>query len=161
MYTLGLRISTAISLRVQSIDSKQNLLRVIGKRNKERILPLPEVLIEAFRAFYRTNEDMIWLFPANTKTGHISRRALAEAFRLARLGIGLSNNITPHTLRHSFATHMLEDGVDIRIVQALMGHASISSTQIYTHITTPMRDDLRNNLENKFNSLSNGGLNNE
>ncbi len=161
MCVLGLRIGDAVSLAPKSIDSSQMILRIIGKGNKERILPLPEALLLEFRAFWGTHRNHDWLFPGRTKEGHLSNRSLRKALTSARDELGFGPEETPHTLRHSFATHLLQDGVDLRTVQCLLGHASIQSTQIYMHLTVPMQDDLRKNLDAKFNLLSNGGKSHE
>ncbi len=157
MYTLGLRLQDAITLSVPAIDSKQMIVRIISKRDKERILPLPESFLIALRAFWRTHHHPVWLFPSQSQDNHINRRCLYKAFAAARKVTGLSKDIKTHTLRHSFATHLLEDGADIRIVQILLGHASIRSTQIYTHMTTAMREDLRGKLDRSFQALAQGG----
>jgi integrase/recombinase XerD len=153
MLALGLRIGDVLALTVQSIDSTQMMVRVIGKGNKERILPLPQTLLEALRSFWRTHRHPRWLFPNRNGTAPLCKRSLRHAFNKARDSLGINKNVTPHSLRHGFATHLLENGVDIRIVQMLLGHASLSSTEIYTHLTKPLRDDLRHRLNSMFSDL--------
>ena len=147
MLTLGLRIGDVLALTVESIDSSQMVLRVIGKRNKERILPLPETLLIALRRFWLSHGHPKWLFPNQKGTAPLAQRSLRDAFKQARDSVGLGKEITPHSLRHGFATHLLENGVDIRIVQMLLGHASLSTTQVYTHLTKPMQQTLRQQLD--------------
>ena len=153
MLALGLRIGDVLALTVQSIDSTQMIVRVIGKRNKERILPLPETLYMALRTFWTTHRHPYLLFPNRNGTAPLCETSLRNAFSKARDSLGIRKNITPHSMRHGFATHLLENGVDIRIVQMLLGHASLSSTEIYTHLTKPMCDDLRNRLNIMFADL--------
>ncbi len=153
MLALGLRISDVLALTVSSIDSTQMVVRVVGKRNKERILPLPETLLLALRRFWLTHQNPKWLFPNQKGTAPLDQRSLRKAFKQARDSLGLSQDLTPHSLRHGFATHLLENGVDIRIVQMLLGHASLSTTQIYTHLTKPMQKTLRHQLDGMFTGL--------
>ena len=153
MLTLGLRIGGVLALTVQSIDATQMIVHVIGKRNKERILPLPEALLVALRSFWVTHRHPHFLFPNRKGTAPLCERSLRNAFSQARDSLGISKKITPHSMRHGFATHLLENGVDIRIVQMLLGHASLSSTEIYTHLTKPMCNDLRNQLNIMFADL--------
>ncbi len=157
MCALGLRIRDAISLPISAIDSEQMLVRVISKGNKERILPLPQSLLLELRAFWKTHRNPEWLFPNRDGSNHICRRSFYDAFGNAREHAGFSQEIKPHCLRHSFATHLLESGVDIRMVQILLGHASIRSTEIYTHLTTPMCNDLRKRLDELFGEIFSGG----
>lgn len=153
MLALGLRIGDVLALTVQSIDGTQRIVRVIGKGNKERILPLPETLYIALRRFWATHRHPHWLFPNRNGTAPLCEMSLRRAFNEARDSLGISKRMTPHSLRHGFATHLLENGVDIRAVQMLLGHASLSSTQIYTHLTKPMCDDLRDRLDMMFTDL--------
>jgi len=153
MLALGLRIGDALVLTVQSIDSTQMIVRVIGKGNKERILPLPQTLLVALRSFWTTHRHPRLLFPNRNGTAPLCEKSLRSAFTKARDSLGIKKNVTPHSLRHGFATHLLENGVDIRIVQMLLGHASLSSTEIYTHLTKPMCDDLRKRLNIMFADL--------
>ncbi|MCH7920121.1 MAG: site-specific integrase [Planctomycetes bacterium] len=153
MLALGLRIGDVLALTVQSIDGTQRIVRVIGKGNKERILPLPETLYIALRRFWATHRHPHWLFPNRNGTAPLCEKSLRCAFNKARDSLGINKRMTPHSLRHGFATHLLEDGVDIRVVQMLLGHASLSSTEIYTHLTKPMCDDLRNRLNIMFAGL--------
>jgi integrase/recombinase XerD len=153
MLALGLRISDVVPLTVRSIDSNQMIVRVIGKRNKERIVPLPASLLEALRGFWCTHRHRRLLFPNRRGTAPICVKSLRTAFNQARDALGIAPTIKPHSLRHGFATHLLENGVDIRIVQMLLGHASLKSTEIYTHLTEPMCDHLRQQLDRMFTGL--------
>ena len=157
MLTLGLRFSTALPLGVDTIDSRRMVVRVIGKGNKERLLPLPPSLLREMRAHWRTHRHPRLLFPNRRGTAPFSEKSVRRAFNDARDRVGLGANITPHSLRHGFATHLLESGIELRIVQMLMGHACIASTEIYTHLTTPMRDDLRERLETMTRGVLGGG----
>ncbi len=157
MLTLGLRFNDALPLGVEAIDATRMVVRVIGKGNKERLLPLPESLLRALRAHWLTHRHPRLLFPNRRHTAPFSEKSVRRAFADARDRIGLGANITPHSLRHGFATHLLESGVELRVVQMLLGHARISSTEIYTHLTTPMRDDLRDRLETMTRGILGGG----
>lgn len=153
MLALGLRIGDVVALTVNSIDATQMLVRVIGKRNKERVLPLPETLLVALRRFWLTHRHRRLLFPNRRGTAPLCVKSLRHAFNQARDTLGIPKNIKPHSLRHGFATHLLEKGIDIRIVQILLGHASLRSTEIYTHLTKPMCDNLRHQLDRMFADL--------
>jgi integrase/recombinase XerD len=129
------------------------LLQVIGKRNKERVLPLPNPTLAMLRKVWKTHRSKKWLFPNRERTAHLSTKAVRRAFNAARAACGFDDHFVPHTLRHSFATRLLEKGVDIRIVQMLLGHSSIRSTEIYTHLSEPMRHNLRQLLGDSFADL--------
>ncbi len=129
------------------------LLRVIGKRNKERVLPLAEPTRAMLREVWKTHRSKKWLFPNRKDTAHLSAKTARNAFKAARATCGFDDDLVPHTLRHSFATRLLEKGVDIRLVQILLGHSSIRSTEIYTHLSEPLRRDLRQLLGDSFADL--------
>jgi site-specific recombinase XerD len=129
------------------------LLRVIGKRNKERALPLSGPTRAMLREVWKIHHSKKWLFPNRKDTTHLSAKTARNAFKAARAACGFDDDFVPHTLRHSFATRLLEKGVDIRIVQMLLGHSSIRSTEIYTHLSEPLRRDLRQLLGDSFADL--------
>jgi site-specific recombinase XerD len=129
------------------------LLRVIGKRNKQRALPLAEPVLAMLREVWTIHRNPTWLFPNHRATSHLSRSTARVAFNGARAACGFDDHFTPHTLRHSFATRLLEKGIDIRLVQILLGHARLRSTEIYTHLSEPLRRDLRQVLGNAFAGL--------
>lgn len=157
MLGLGLRISDARNLTVPAIDSRNMVVRVIGKGDKQRLLPLPPTLLLALRAYWTSHRHPHLLFPNRKGTGAFCEKSLRRAFNDARDRLGISNQITPHSMRHTFASHLLEQGTDIRIVQMFLGHARLASTQIYTHMTVPMRDDLRGRLDAMFDDVFAGG----
>ena len=154
MYSCGLRVSEAIRLPSRgAIDSERMVVRVVGKRNKERCGPLPSSLLEPLRAYWQTHRSNQWLFPSRFGSGPLTVKAAQNAFRQACGALGLDSRITCHSLRHSYATRLLEGGTDLRMVQRLMGHGSISSTQIYTHLTEPMEVRVRERVEALFSGL--------
>jgi site-specific recombinase XerD len=153
IYAYGLRIGEAITLPVQAVDSKQMLLRLIGKRNQERALPLTESILMMLREVWKIHRSPTWLFASQRVVTHLPYGTAYAAFTKARSECGFDDTFRPHSLRHSFATHMLEQGVDIRLIQMLLGHSSIRSTEIYTHLTEPMRSDLRQLLQRTTEGL--------
>ena len=136
IYAAGLRISEAVCMRPRDLEPERGLLRVRrGKGRKERVVMLSEVALEEIRSYRELESSSRWLFPGTRPGHHISKGAVQAAFRRARDAAGIQKRVGPHSLRHSFATHLLERGIDLRHIQALLGHASIESTQIYTHVT--------------------------
>lgn len=136
LYAAGLRISEACALRPEHIDSKRKLIRVVGKGNKERCTLLSPRLLRKLREYWReTRPQGGWLFPGGTRAGHISKEAARKVFRDAVKTAGITKKITPHVLRHTFATHLIDAGTDVTVVQVLLGHTSVQTTQIYTHTT--------------------------
>jgi integrase/recombinase XerD len=146
LYAAGLRISEALNLDLEDISLDGAFVRVIGKGDRERLVPVGEVALDAVRAWLRGPRDALLathhVQPARggpLLLGRSGRRlARQQAWAIvkrAAAAAGLSDRVSPHTLRHSFATHLLEGGADLRIVQELLGHASISTTQLYTHVT--------------------------
>ena len=156
VYAYGLRIGEAIKLPVTAVDSKQLLLHVIGKGNKERALPLTEVMLDMLREVWKTHRSGRWLFPSQAIVTPLSYGSARAAFVKARSECGFDHRFRPHSLRHSFATHLLEQGVDIRIIQILLGHSSIRSTEVYTHLSEPLREDLRRLLQQTTEGLFEG-----
>lgn len=136
-YGSGLRIGEACSLKPKDIDSKRMLIHIRdGKRQRDRFVMLPERVLIWLREYWRmARPKSEWLFPGQDPNQHISREAVAEAMRKAAKEAGITKHVTPHILRHSFATHLLETGTDIRTIQVLLGHNSIRTTERYTHVS--------------------------
>jgi integrase/recombinase XerD len=138
-YGAGLRISEAVSLKIADIDSKRMLVRVEqGKGKKDRYVMLSPRLLQVLRTWYRsqTPAPSVYLFPAWRRGQHVSTTAIQIAVREAAAACGLRKRVTAHTLRHSFATHLLENGTDLRVIQVLLGHARIDTTAHYTAVST-------------------------
>ena len=152
MYACGLRISEAVSLRPEQVHGGAGVLRIIGKGNKERVLPLPASLLLAMRAAWKTHRNRQWVFAIAQEGNHVSPRSVRGALDEVCVQQGVSD-VTPHSLRHGFATRLLERGVDVRVVQILLGHASIKSTEIYTHLTEPLRQQVSAKLEELADGL--------
>lgn len=136
-YSAGLRISETCQLRIEDIDSKRMVIRVrAAKGNKQRYTVLSPYLLGVLRQYWRATRPRPWLFPGQGQKGYISADTLRSVFRRARSEVGLGRWCTPHTLRHSFATHLLESGTQLVVIQALLGHATIKTTSTYTHVRT-------------------------
>lgn len=137
-YASGLRLSEIARLKVGDIDSKRMVIRVYqGKGRKDRYVMLSRDLLETFRAYYkaeRPGDD--WLFPGRKPGSHINKHTIQQAFKKARDRSGIPKKFSMHTLRHCFASHLHEAGTDIRTIQLLLGHRCLSTTQIYTHVST-------------------------
>jgi site-specific recombinase XerD len=134
-YASGLRLGEVLNLKLTDIDSGRMILRVDqGKGKKDRNVMLSPALLETLRAYWRASKPRIWLFPSPVGKGPLNatifQRAVAQAKQVARIG----KPVSFHSLRHSFATHLLESGVNVRTIQALLGHRSLGTTQRYTHV---------------------------
>lgn len=157
LYASGLRVSEMITLPLSSLQrlntQKHHFLIVKGKGNKERIVPLHDSALEALNRYLATRKDESpWLFPSHGKKGYITRQRFGQMLKEIALAAGLNpEKISPHTLRHSFASHLLAGGADLRVIQELLGHADISTTQIYTHI----EQDKLTKLVTKHHPLAN------
>ena len=136
-YAAGLRISEAVSLKPSHIDSKRMVIRVEqGKGQKDRYVMLSEKLLETLRHWWRTERPIQWLFPGDIPGEHITRSAVDQACQKAHQVCGIAKPITPHSLRHAFAVHLLERGTDVRTIQLLLGHRSLATTARYLKIAT-------------------------
>jgi integrase/recombinase XerD len=136
LYATGMRISELLDLEVGDVTWKLGLVRCVGKGSKERIIPLGSKAIEATQAYLaERGVESRFVFPGRGGR-RMSRAGLWKMLRRHALAAGLQKRVTPHTLRHSFATHLLDRGADLRAIQEMLGHASISTTQIYTHVST-------------------------
>ncbi len=147
MYAAGLRVSEAVALKVTDIDNRRMVIRVEqGKGRKDRYVMLSPKLLGILREYWKAHRTEHWLFPG-AKGRHISTEAVRHVCKLACRASGLKKNVTPHSLRHSFATHMLEADVDLRKIQLLLGHRSISSTARYTHVAIDGVEKTRSPLD--------------
>ena len=136
-YGAGLRVSEVASLKVSDIDSERMLLRVEqGKGRRDRYAMLSPVLLELLRDWWRIAHPKAWLFTGQDPLQPISTRQLNRACHAAAHMAAITKRVSPHTLRHSFATHLLEQNTDIRVIQVLLGHAKVDTTALYTHIAT-------------------------
>ena len=148
LYATGLRISELIGLEFKNIDLNDCIIKVMGKGSKERIIPLSDTAIKYLKIYvkdYRQklvkNEINNYVF-LNNHGKKMTRQGVFKIIKKRNLEVGINKDISPHTLRHSIATHMLENGADLRIIQEFLGHESISTTQIYTHLTnTKLKSD--------------------
>jgi integrase/recombinase XerD len=136
-YAAGLRASETVGLKVNDIDSERGVILVEhGKGGKDRYVMLSAQLLRILRVYWRLAKPKDWLFPGRDGSAPIDVQVLYSACRLARVAAGIDKRVTVHTLRHSFATHLLENGTDIRIIQVLLGHNNLSSTARYTKVST-------------------------
>jgi site-specific recombinase XerD len=137
VYACGLRVHEATQLRVRDIDSARMLVHVHGgKGNKDRLVPLPARMLERLRAWWRVKRPQEWLFPGQHGQS-VGDEHLQRALHAARIECGLAKHASVHTLRHSYATHLLEAGVNLRVIQEFLGHSSPQTTAVYTHLTAP------------------------
>jgi integrase/recombinase XerD len=142
IYASGLRVSEVLSLKKSAASSETPLITVRGKGNKERLAPVSGPATAAMKTFRALLDEAApgaaanpWLFPADSASGHLTRQAFARDLKNVAAAAGIPvKRVSPHVLRHAFASHLLQNGADLRIVQDLLGHADISTTQIYTHV---------------------------
>jgi integrase/recombinase XerD len=136
-YAAGLRINEACHVQIPDLDSKRMLLHVRHpKGDRERYTLLSPRLLQILRDYWRLDRPPLWLFPGATVAEPVSTEVARRAFAHACRAAALTKHCTPHALRHSFATHLLEAGVDLAVLQKLLGHASIRTTTRYTHVST-------------------------
>ena len=146
MYSTGVRISELINIKIHDLNINNCTLKVIGKGSKERIIPVgdyalkyTEIYLNNYRhLFNKNNSDYLFLNPSGNK---LSRQAFFKTIKKIALEKNIKVDFSPHTLRHSFATHMLENGADLRTIQELLGHSDLSTTQIYTNISNKFIED--------------------
>jgi site-specific recombinase XerD len=136
-YAAGLRVSEVTVLKVSDIDSTRRVIFVRqGKGKKDRLVPLSQVLLVLLRQYWSEERPREWLFPAERTGEPLSARSVNRVCKHALQRAGIAKKASVHTLRHSFATHLLDAGTNVRVIQLLLGHGSLRSTQIYTHVST-------------------------
>ena len=147
-YGAGLRVSEVANLKVSDIDSERMTLRVErGKGRRDRYVMLSPQLLELLREWWRAARPQAWLFPGQNPVNPMSARQLVRAVHAAAQAAGIAKRVSPHTLRHSFATHLLEQNVDIRVIQVLLGHAKLETTALYTRVAVNTIRDVTSPLE--------------
>jgi integrase/recombinase XerD len=147
-YGAGLRAAEVVSLKVSDIDSKRMVIRVEqGKGRKDRYVMLSPHLLELLRAWYKAGRPQGWLFPGRDRVQPITTRQLNRACHAAVQMADLKKRVSLHTLRHSFATHLLEQNIDIRVIQVLLGHSKLDSTALYTRVATKTIREVMSPLE--------------
>ncbi|MEE3342870.1 MAG: site-specific tyrosine recombinase XerD [Bacilli bacterium] len=150
MYATGLRVSELVNLEITNVDLDNNIVRCFGKGNKERIIPIGEVALKYLKLYlnnYRDSLKKTYLCNKIFLNNHgkaITRQGFLKILKTVAKNVGIDKNITPHTLRHSFATHLLNNGADLRSIQIMLGHSNLSTTQIYTTINN---DTLHENYD--------------
>jgi len=162
IYSCGLRLHEATSLRVEQVDSKRMLIHIQkAKGGSDRYVPLPETTLKLLRAHYKTHRNPLLVFPApgrgeaveSTSTKSLPDSSIQTVFKKSLREVGIKKNASVHTLRHSYATHLLEDGTDIRIIQEYLGHKSIRTTMVYTHLTPLLKNDISKKINNLMADL--------
>ncbi len=157
-YGGGLRASEVTHLKVGDIDSDRMLIRIEqGKGRKDRQVMLSPNLLGLLRDYYREARPRGWMFPGRNRIDPISTRQFNRAFGVACDFAEIKKQVSPHTLRHSFATHLLESGTDIRIIQVLLGHAKLETTTVYTKVATKTIQDVTSPLDLLANRKAGSG----
>ena len=139
LYASGLRVSELIALQLVSVNLRQGVVRVVGKGNKERLVPVGETALDWLQRYLREARQELLpaggsvLFPSR-RGRTMTRQTFWHAIKRYALAAGIQKDISPHTLRHAFATHLVDNGADLRAVQMMLGHSDLSTTQIYTHV---------------------------
>ena len=156
IYSCGLRLHEAVSMAPADIDSKRRLVHVKnGKGQKDRLVPLPTSTLNILRAHYKTHRNPNFIFPAPGRGGvneklsdkHLPDSSIQTVLKKALREVNIIKNVSVHNLRHSYATHLLEAGIDIRIIQKYPGHKSITSTMIYTHLTPIIAENVQHKVD--------------
>lgn len=148
-YSAGLRVSEVVSLKVKDIDSKRMLIHVRqGKGQKDRFTLLSKNALEALRLYAREYHPNDWLFPGESQGKHLTERSAQKIFESASKKAGIKKDVSIHSLRHAFATHLLEGGTDLRYIQELLGHKNSKTTEIYTHVSQKDLGRIRSPLDN-------------
>lgn len=157
LYGSGLRVSELVSLTIDSIiqdeETNRYIILIRGKGDKERIVPINNIAISVIKEYLATRPERFksskYLFPSNSKSGYITRQGFAKLLKEVAVDVGIpKNKISPHVIRHAFATHLLSNGADLLSIQKLLGHKDISTTQIYTHVSNEKIKDLVSNNPN-------------
>jgi integrase/recombinase XerD len=148
IYSAGIRISEAINLRIKDIDTDRGQIRIEqGKGKRDRYTLLAEKLLDGLRLYVKEYKPEIWLFEGLKPGQKYSTRSIQQIFKTAVAKVGIKKDVSVHSLRHSFATHLLESGTDLRYIQSLLGHSSSKTTEIYTHVTTKGFDQIKSPLD--------------
>lgn len=163
IYSCGLRLREGTQLQPADIDGERHVVRVRGKGRRDRIVPIPERTLALLREHWKTHRSPDWLFPAPTRRGlahslahaggPVTRSSVQSCLRRAVKQSAVRKHASVHTLRHSYATHLLEDGVDLRIIQGYLGHANPKTTSLYTHLTAEVRLATRHPVERLMDGL--------
>ncbi len=162
IYACGLRVQEGVHLQVKDIDSARQLIHVChGKGGKDRYVPLPQPILEMLRHYWVTHRNRVWLFPSSfgvkgnlvAAVAPINVKGVQVAFQKALQKSGIQKAATVHTLRHSWATHLLEAGVNLRMIQAYLGHSSPTSTAIYTHLTQKSNEQAKETIDQVLENL--------
>ncbi len=162
IYSCGLRLHEATSLKVEQVDSKRMLIHIQkAKGGSDRYVPLPETTLKILREHYKTHRNPLFVFPApgrgeaneSTSTKPLPDTSIQTVFKKSLGEVGIKKNASVHSLRHSYATHLLEDGTDIRIIQEYLGHKSIRTTMVYTHLTPLLKNDVSKKINNLMADL--------
>ena len=157
-YGAGLRISEVCFLRKSAVDSQRMRILIHGKGKKERYCLLSPMILELLREYYRkVRPKGDWLFPGRNPQNHLSSGSIHKAFKKAVKKVGIKKKVSMHSLRHAFATHLLEHGTDIRFVQVLLGHASIRSTMRYTHVSNAALSQIESPWDRLLKAQKQGG----
>lgn len=147
-YSGGLRLGETLALLPSDIDSGRMVIRVEqGKGRKDRYVMLSQVLLQTLREYWRNFRPLSWLFYGQTKQKPLAPSTAEKIFKIAARKATITKNVSFHSLRHAFATHLLEDGTNVRIIQALLGHRSLTTTQIYTHVARTYVNDTKSPLD--------------
>lgn len=156
-YGAGLRVSEVVSLKVSDVDGARMTIRVEqGKGRKDRNAMLSPVLLELLREWWKVCRSRGWLFPGRDPVQPITTRQLTRACHEAAQAAGIEKRVSPHTLRHSFATHLLEQNVDIRVIQVLLGHARLDTTALYTRVATKTIREVISPLDHLIRQVKTG-----
>jgi integrase/recombinase XerD len=156
IYACGLRLLEGVHLQVKDIDGERKLIHIrAGKGGKDRYVPLPDTCLQFLRLHWMTHRNLLWLFPSPLEESNqpMNASGVQRAFRAAVRESGVQKWATVHTLRHSYATHLLEAGVNLRIIQSYLGHASPATTAIYTHLTSLTETQTRQTIDELVTSL--------
>ena len=154
IYSCGLRLSEATHLKVSDIDGKRMVIEIRNsKGGEDRYVPLPRKTLDLLRKYWLECRSESWLFPSKIKDGHICNSSIQWCFKVILHESGITKHASVHTLRHSYATHLLESGVDIRVIQGILGHRNPKSTMIYTHLTQKIVKKVQSTVDNLMSDL--------
>lgn len=148
IYSAGLRVSEVVKLKPEDIDTERGLIHIKGaKGRKDRYTILSDTTMETLGLYMNANNPEKWLFPGQKADSHITTRTVQKIFEDTVEQVGIRKGVSVHSLRHSFATHLLESGVDLRYIQELLGHKSSKTTEIYTHVSNKDLSKIKSPLD--------------